>query len=229
MLNLQKLRYLSCICAYCNKVIQMNERTNDHVIPRCSGGATEVSNIVICCQDCNSLKGNVLLNEFLEEHPEKAECFYNYLNMVDYQTGNDEYSRAIMEVLSESLKMSYIRKKQKEKKLRKKQKKTGNKVIATLQEEIQNIKYKLELSGKSFYVNEIQASILDYYLEHPDFSNYKELANRLGMSKSHIIKEITCINNLTGVFKLKKMSENGIILNDLLCKDLYRKISKTSR
>ena len=45
MLNLQKLRYLSCICAYCNKVIPLYERTNDHLIPRCAGGETEIQNI----------------------------------------------------------------------------------------------------------------------------------------------------------------------------------------
>lgn len=31
MINLQKLRYLSSICAYCNKVLSMSERTNDHI------------------------------------------------------------------------------------------------------------------------------------------------------------------------------------------------------
>ena len=46
MINLQKLRHLSCICAYCGKVMPMNERTNDHMIPRCAGGTTETHNIV---------------------------------------------------------------------------------------------------------------------------------------------------------------------------------------
>ena len=41
MINLQKLRYLSSICAYCNKVLSMSERTNDHIIPRSAGGKTE--------------------------------------------------------------------------------------------------------------------------------------------------------------------------------------------
>lgn len=226
MINLQKLRYLSSICAYCNKVMPIDERTNDHVIPRCSGGQTEASNIVICCQDCNGLKGNTLINDFLEEHPEKAECFYNYLNMIDYQTGSDEYSKAILEVLSESIKMSYQRKKRRAKKIRQKKKKEENKIVNKY-DEVQNIEYKLALSGKSFYINELQAKILDYYLTHPDFSDCKELANELGIGKSRLIREITCINNLTGIFKLKKMSENGIILNNLLCEDLYNQISKT--
>ncbi len=84
MINLQKLRHLSCICAYCNKVIPMKERTNDHLIPRCAGGETEIKNIVICCSNCNSLKGSIEINKFL-------------------QMENNDYSTAIINNLSNSL------------------------------------------------------------------------------------------------------------------------------
>ena len=226
MINLQKLRHLSCICAYCGKVMPMNERTNDHIIPRSANGQTEANNIVICCQECNGLKGSTLINDFLEKYPQKAECFYNYLNMIDYQIGNNEYSDAVSEVLSESLKMSYKRKKRREKKLRKKQKKAVNK-ISIKQEDIQNIKYHFELSGQDFYINELQAKILDYYLNNPDFSDYKTLAKNLGISKTQFIREICCINNLTGVFKIKRASENGIVLNDFMCDNIQNQIIKT--
>lgn len=227
MLNLQKLKYLSAICAYCNKVLPMEERTNDHIIPRCSGGITDTENIVICCPDCNGLKGSTLINEFLETYPQKAECFYNYLNMIDYQTGNDEYSSAISKVLTKSLKMSFARQKRRAKRLRQKQKKQARNIKEQLNEE-QNIEYKYELSGKSFYINELQAKILDYYLENPNFSNYKELAQKLGIGKEKLIREITCINNLTGIFKLKIISENGIILNDLQCENIQDRIFRTT-
>lgn len=227
MINLQKLRYLSSICAYCGKVMPMNERTNDHIIPRSSNGKTEANNIVICCQDCNSLKGSMLINEFFEKYKKKEDCFYNYLNMIDYQMGNDEYSKAISEVLSESLKKSYIRKKRREKKLRQKVKKPVKKTTIQTSEE-QNIEYKFELNGKSFCINELQSKILDYYIKNPDFSDYKNLAERLGIGKTRFIREICCINNLTGIFKIKKMSENGIILNDLICDDIQNKIIKAT-
>ena len=227
MINLQKLRHLSCICAYCGKVMPINERTNDHIIPRSANGKTEANNIVICCQECNGLKGSTLINDFLEKYPEKAECFYNYLNMIDYQTGNSEYSDAVSEVLSESLRMSYKRKKRHEKKLRKKQKKATN-TITLKQEDIQDIEYSFKLSGQKFYINELQAKILDYYLKHPDFSDYKTFAENLGIGKTRFIREICCINNLTGVFKIKKMSENGIVLNDFICDNIQNKIIKTS-
>ena len=230
MINLQKLRYLSCICAYCNKVIPMSERTNDHLIPRCAGGKTETHNIVICCSDCNSLKGSMEANEFLENNKDKAECFYNYLNVVDYQMGNNDYSTAIINNLSESLKNIYFKKKAKKKakRLGYKKNKENKENLAPKYNEIQDIEYKLEISGKSFCINELQARILDYYLKHPDFSDYKNLAETLGIGKTRLVREITCINNLTGIFKIKKMSKNGIVLNDLLGEDLHCKILKSS-
>lgn len=118
MLNLQKLRHLSCICAYCNKVIPMHERTNDHLIPRCAGGETE----------------------------------------------------------------------------------------------IQNIEYKINLSGKNFYINELKAKILDYYLQNPNFFDYKNFAQELGIGKNRLIKEI---------------SKNGIVLNNLWCENLECEIIKS--
>ena len=44
-------------CQYCLKHVQRHEVTYDHVIPRSQGGKTEWTNIVICCQPCNSRKG----------------------------------------------------------------------------------------------------------------------------------------------------------------------------
>ena len=229
MINIQKLRYLSCICAYCNKVIPMNERTNDHIIPRCAGGITEINNIVICCEDCNSQKGSMEVNTFLEINKDKADCFYNYLNMIDYQMGNNDYSTAVIDKLSDSLKNTYLRKKSKKraKRLRyKKNKENRETIIQDKYNEIQDIEYNFELSGKSFYINELQSKILNYYMEHPNFSDYKKLADELKIGKTRFIREICCINNLTGIFKIKNMSENGIILNDLICNDIQNKITK---
>ena len=54
------------------------------------------------------------------------------------------------------------------------------------------------------------------------------LAQELGIGKNRLIKEITCINNLTGVLKLKEISKNRIILNTLWCENLEREIAKSS-
>lgn len=229
MINLQKLRYLSSICAYCNKVLSMSERTNDHIIPRSAGGKTETKNIVVCCNGCNSLKGSSLINDFLEKYPKKVKCLSNYLNMIDYQMGNNEYSSAISEVLSESSKMLLSKEKPASKNLKPKQKQKQNKSTPTSQKqinEVQNIEYKYESSNNSFYISELQAKILDYYLANPEYSNFKELAKNLNISNEKLISEIICINNLTGIFKIKQMSKNGIVLNNLQGNNFYQNIHK---
>ncbi len=228
MINLQKLRQLSCICAYCNKVMPLSERTNDHLIPQSMGGVTETYNIVICCQDCNNMKAAIEVNTFLEEHPDKREAFYNYLNMIDYQCGNNEYSKAIIKNLSDSWQSEFAkrRRKNKAKRLKRKKQKEENKEIQKAIE-VQDIGYSVDSTGKSFYVSELQSKILDYYLEHSDFKAHKQLAKELGISNERILKEIICINNLTGLFRLKKVSENGIVLNDLFSANLSKEIKKS--
>ncbi len=44
-------------CQYCSKKISMSNGTYDHVVPRAQGGKTEWTNIVTCCEPCNSKKG----------------------------------------------------------------------------------------------------------------------------------------------------------------------------
>lgn len=42
------------------------ERTEDHIIPRCKGGSNDRDNRVGACRDCNNKKGRKSLEEFLE-------------------------------------------------------------------------------------------------------------------------------------------------------------------
>ena len=44
-------------CQYCQLKISINSGTYDHVVPRAQGGKTEWTNIVTCCEPCNSKKG----------------------------------------------------------------------------------------------------------------------------------------------------------------------------
>jgi 5-methylcytosine-specific restriction endonuclease McrA len=44
-------------CQYCGKVVHTTDYTIDHVNPRCQGGITEWSNVVIACIRCNKRKG----------------------------------------------------------------------------------------------------------------------------------------------------------------------------
>jgi 5-methylcytosine-specific restriction endonuclease McrA len=44
-------------CQYCGDRLTVSELTYDHVVPRSQGGATDWTNIVTCCHDCNRVKG----------------------------------------------------------------------------------------------------------------------------------------------------------------------------
>ena len=44
-------------CQYCGKKVRLNSFTFDHIIPKCQGGKSWWTNIVIACSRCNSEKG----------------------------------------------------------------------------------------------------------------------------------------------------------------------------
>ncbi|MGH2496545.1 MAG: RNA-guided endonuclease IscB [Ktedonobacteraceae bacterium] len=54
-------------CAYCEANTVPLEL--DHVVPRSRHGSDRVSNLVACCRPCNERKGNLPLEQFLEERP----------------------------------------------------------------------------------------------------------------------------------------------------------------
>ena len=45
------------VCAYCGDPFMQSERTIDHVVPVCHGGAHTLDNIVVACRACNESKG----------------------------------------------------------------------------------------------------------------------------------------------------------------------------
>ena len=54
------------LCIYCNEELTFENRTQDHVIPRCRGGSQlGRENLEPACIGCNSMKGNLSLLEFL--------------------------------------------------------------------------------------------------------------------------------------------------------------------
>ncbi len=50
-------------CQYCSIKPGTEELTIDHVLPRCKGGMTTWENCVICCAECNKIKGGRLPEE----------------------------------------------------------------------------------------------------------------------------------------------------------------------
>ncbi len=50
-------------CQYCDRELDPQEITWDHIIPRSRGGPSRWSNLAIACPDCNHFKGNRLPEE----------------------------------------------------------------------------------------------------------------------------------------------------------------------
>jgi 5-methylcytosine-specific restriction endonuclease McrA len=53
-------------CFYCSKKLNFGEMTIDHILPKSRGGSNHKRNKVAACAECNSRKGNLLLDEFYQ-------------------------------------------------------------------------------------------------------------------------------------------------------------------
>ena len=54
-------------CFYCGKHLNDENFTIDHIIPVKQGGGDDLSNLVQCCKDCNTLKGKLTVPQLLVE------------------------------------------------------------------------------------------------------------------------------------------------------------------
>ena len=53
-------------CAYCDKELDSNSATIDHIIPKYKGGHNVKSNMLCSCSDCNRSKGSTLLENWYD-------------------------------------------------------------------------------------------------------------------------------------------------------------------
>ena len=209
MLSKRQLKEISHICAYCGKALRDKDKTLDHVIPQCAGGKGYANNIVICCGNCNTKKGNLDINTFLANSEPRLQNFHNYLRLIDIQRGNNNYSQRILKKINGSL---YVREYKSD-------------YDERMREE-QNILYNIYGTDIGFQVNETQMKILDFYINHPKFTNYKELARMMNLSYAEVRNHIIQINNLTGIFILKHVGQYGIRMNKLYYR--YLNLDKVS-
>jgi 5-methylcytosine-specific restriction endonuclease McrA len=59
-------------CRYCGCHVNDENSTLDHVIPRSKGGHNGMSNVVLCCLNCNARKGDKDVSVFLQELREEG-------------------------------------------------------------------------------------------------------------------------------------------------------------
>lgn len=52
-------------CLYCNTSLNNENATADHIVPISNGGNNTQVNLIVCCDDCNSERGNIEFKEFL--------------------------------------------------------------------------------------------------------------------------------------------------------------------
>jgi 5-methylcytosine-specific restriction endonuclease McrA len=53
-------------CLYCEIDLNNDNATADHIIPISNGGNNTQVNLIVCCNDCNSERGNTEFKEFLK-------------------------------------------------------------------------------------------------------------------------------------------------------------------
>ena len=51
-------------CAYCDKEVNKDTATIDHILPKFKGGHNVKSNMICSCSKCNRLKGSHLLEDW---------------------------------------------------------------------------------------------------------------------------------------------------------------------
>lgn len=63
----KKLPYDNDRCAYCGDPFsKWKPRTVEHVMPKSQGGIRSKKNKIIVCIQCNQLKGDMTINQFLQ-------------------------------------------------------------------------------------------------------------------------------------------------------------------
>jgi len=190
------LRRVSTICAYWGISLDESIKTIDHIVPKVGGRNNNISNIVFCCPKCNVLKGKLDIKAFLLQY-NRLTYFENYLKITDFKINDSSYSEMIRNKIENS---KYICTQ------------PGDTGKAERKNEEYCCYYKFT-NGITVAITPTQSKILDYFLEYKHIQDRKALSDLIGISNTELSYHISCINNLTGLLPLSKVSENGIKFN----------------
>lgn len=54
-----------CKCVYCETKLTKENATADHIVPISKGGNNTQINLIVCCKDCNSERGNLSFKTYM--------------------------------------------------------------------------------------------------------------------------------------------------------------------
>lgn len=84
-------------CQYCSTPLDKYNLTIDHIVPKSKGGKSDVENLLSACSRCNSIKGPLELEQFLEKcqarAQEHAEIASYYRKIADNLSDGPERKR----------------------------------------------------------------------------------------------------------------------------------------
>lgn len=58
-------------CIYCSTKLTLENATTDHIIPISNGGNNSQVNLIVCCESCNTERGNSNFYQFLKNKNRK--------------------------------------------------------------------------------------------------------------------------------------------------------------
>jgi hypothetical protein len=90
-------------CAYCEKDLDIDSATIDHILPKFKGGHNIKSNMLCSCSSCNRAKGSLLLGEWYK--PSNLHYTEKRLGKIKHWMDDNSVS---IKVLSSDKATSYI-------------------------------------------------------------------------------------------------------------------------
>ncbi|EGT3606903.1 HNH endonuclease [Clostridium perfringens] len=199
-------------CCYCGKKLTFEERTVDHIQPINRGGETVLENLVVCCEGCNTEKGDMTLQEYIEYKNRKQDFTKDIDMRIQQEKENENY---YIEVLDEIMKnadlISYLSNIVK----------TYNKKINTIAKLKKITKYKLEgLKKEKQLMEELfdleiiknKRGNLDSKDIEFDF-NYKLKLDKDKLIRDPIIKSIIINSTINNVNVNSRFINNSYVFN----------------
>ena len=95
---------LSRVCPYCLRTVEDDNisLSLDHITPRIYGGKNDTNNLITCCLDCNTKRGDKIVPQFLREAFEYPEYviveIVRYINRQRVKPVNRQIGKQFLQV-----------------------------------------------------------------------------------------------------------------------------------